>query len=67
MRARLSLLDTSEIDWKAVVGGAKGLSHSDVARACENAAKDAILAHKLKIETDALVRALSDRRAVQGR
>ncbi len=67
MKARLSLLDTSEIDWRASVGGAKGLSHSDVARACESAAKDAILAHKLKIETDALLRALNDRRAVQGR
>jgi MoxR-like ATPase len=63
LRARLALLDTSRVDWKEVLRGSKGLSHSDLARACEQAAKNAILAQRRTIETGELVEALSERRA----
>src|SRR5262245_15131125 len=42
MRTRLSLLDTSQLDWPRVVEATAGLSHADLARACEHSAKDAI-------------------------
>jgi hypothetical protein len=44
-----------------VVEAARGLSHSDVARACEQAAKDAILQHHTHIDTSELIQALSER------
>jgi SpoVK/Ycf46/Vps4 family AAA+-type ATPase len=40
----------------------KGLSHSDLARACEYAAKNAILQHLTRIDTGELVEALIERR-----
>ena len=66
MRARLALLDTSLIDWAGVLGATDGLSHADLTRACEHAAKRAILARKATVETNELVEALSERRASQG-
>jgi len=64
MRARLALLDTSQVDWPAALEAAKGLSHSDLTRACEQAAKNAILQQHTRIDSDELVEALRDRRAV---
>lgn len=66
MQGRLSLLDTASVNWGAAADAAKGLSHSEVVRACEQAAKNAILAHRTRIETDALVEALAERRSAQG-
>lgn len=62
MRARLALLDTSKVEWSQAIEAAKGLSHSDLTRACENAAKNAILERHTCIETAELVGALVDRR-----
>ncbi len=66
MRARLSLLDCSEVDWGAAAAAAEGLSHAEVVRACEQAAKNAILAHRTTIDTSGLAEALTERRAAQG-
>ena len=66
MRARLSLLDCSEVDWGAAAAAAEGLSHAEVVRACEQAAKNAILAHRTTIDTSVLAEALTERRAAQG-
>jgi len=63
MRARLALLDTSGVQWSDIVEAAKGLSHSDVTRACEHAAKNAILQHHTRIDTSELIEALSERRS----
>ena len=63
LRSRLALLETTGLEWPKVVHAATGLSHADIARACEDAAKDAILAHRARIETRELVRALTERRA----
>ena len=66
MRARLGGLDTAEVNWKAAAEGAKGLSHADVVRACEDAAKHAILDRTTRIETDTLLAALRERRPANG-
>jgi SpoVK/Ycf46/Vps4 family AAA+-type ATPase len=62
MRSRLSLLDTSHVDWVLATDAATGLSHAEIVRACEHAAKNAILSHTTAITTEALVSALSERR-----
>lgn len=64
MRARLALLDTSKVDWSAAAEAAEGLSHSEVTRACEQAAKNAILQQHTRIDTGELVEALRERRAM---
>lgn len=64
MRARLALLDTSEVDWSAAAEAAEGLSHSELTRACEQAAKNAILQQHTRIDTGELIEALRERRAV---
>lgn len=66
MRARLALLDTSRVEWSEVLSATEGLSHADLTRACEHAAKKAILAHRTRVETAELVEALQERRAAQG-
>jgi ATP-dependent 26S proteasome regulatory subunit len=66
MAARLSLLDTSNVDWASVLAATEGLSHGELARACEHAAKDAILANRLHVSTQDLLHALAERRTAQG-
>lgn len=63
MRSRLSLLDASQVDWSLAAEAASGLSHAEIVRACEHAAKNAILSHATAIGTEALVSALTERRA----
>jgi SpoVK/Ycf46/Vps4 family AAA+-type ATPase len=63
IRARLALLDTSDVKWQNVLEAADGLSHSDLTRACEHAAKNAILQHQTRIETSELIEALTERRS----
>jgi len=62
MRARLALLDTSAVDWPSASIAAEGLSHAEIARACEHAAKNAILDHTTAIQTDTLTAALTERK-----
>jgi SpoVK/Ycf46/Vps4 family AAA+-type ATPase len=66
MRARLALLNTSNVDWSAVLEASDGLSHAEVARACEDAAKNVILANRTEVSTQDLVDALTDRHNTQG-
>jgi SpoVK/Ycf46/Vps4 family AAA+-type ATPase len=66
MRARLALLDTSTVDWSRIDDAAAGLSHAELTRACEHAAKDALLAHRKRIATAELIEALNERKAAQG-
>ena len=58
IRARLASLDLRAVDWRGVSTAAKGLSHSEVTAAAEQAAKDSILAGTLQVRTDFLVEAL---------
>jgi SpoVK/Ycf46/Vps4 family AAA+-type ATPase len=69
MRSRLALLDTSRVSWSKVLGAMAGLSHADLTRACEHAAKKAILAHRTHIVEADLISALKElrRRGINGR
>jgi SpoVK/Ycf46/Vps4 family AAA+-type ATPase len=63
MRSRLALLDTLHVSWPTVVAAAEGLSHAEIARACEQAAKNVILEHQTAVHTATLVATLEERRA----
>lgn len=63
MRGRLTLLDTSNVEWHAATKAAEGLSHAEIAMACEQAAKDAILAHTTSVRDSELASALQERRS----
>ncbi|MFY0525895.1 AAA family ATPase [Archangium gephyra] len=63
MRRRLALLDTSNIGWHAAAKAAEGLSHAEIAMACEQAAKNAILDHTTTVRDAELVAALAERRS----
>ena len=63
MKGRLALLDTAHVEWPTVVAAAEGLSHAEIARACEQAAKNVILDHRTAIDTGALIATLDERRA----
>jgi AAA+ superfamily predicted ATPase len=65
IRARLALLDTSHLDWSRVLDAVHGLSHAEVARASEHAAKKAILAHRTRMDTSEVIEALKERMPVQ--
>jgi SpoVK/Ycf46/Vps4 family AAA+-type ATPase len=67
LKARLALLDTIGVDWPKVLAEAEGLSHADLTRAGEQAAKDAILAKRRQIETTEIIEALKERRRAQNR
>jgi len=66
MRSRLALLDTSAVEWKTASKASESLSHAEIVRACEQAAKDAILRGSLSIHTESLASALDERRAAHG-
>lgn len=65
MRARLGLLDTASVQWTRVVKAATGLSHAEITRACESAAKNALLERCDSIKTTDLLTALAGRMAAQ--
>jgi len=63
IRSTLAALDTSAIDWRQVKEAAAGLSHADLTRACQFAAKEAILEGTKEIQTHTLTAALRERSA----
>lgn len=62
VRNRLSIFDTSNLDWRAVRASLGGLSYAEVAAACDSAAKDAVLDDTTTVTTERLVAALTERR-----
>lgn len=63
LEARLTLFDRKQLDWARVVEATEGLSHAEIARACEYVAKNAILTDTNRVDTGDLVAALQDRHA----
>lgn len=61
IEARLSPLDTSDVNWPRAVKAAEGLSHAEIVHACEQAAKNAILDHSTTVRGSDLVAALETR------
>jgi SpoVK/Ycf46/Vps4 family AAA+-type ATPase len=65
MRSRLATLDTKGVDWQAAEEQSAGLSHGEITRACETAAKNAILQHSTKVTMEMLLSALAERRSTK--
>lgn len=64
IKNRLSSFDVSELRWRRITAAARGLSHADVTRACDDAAKDAVLSETRLITTESLERSLRARRQI---
>jgi SpoVK/Ycf46/Vps4 family AAA+-type ATPase len=67
LRARFSSLAADRVDWKRVSGEADGLSYADIAKACEDAAKEAVLTGSHEVTTAMLLKAIAERKAVPRR
>ncbi len=65
LRSRLALLKAPRLSWKTVLNIAEGLSHAELARACEHAAKNVILARRTTLSTAELETALKEWRSAQ--
>ena len=66
MKRRLALLDSSQVHWVRASVLAEGLSHAEVAMACEQAAKNAILDQSTAVRDADLAQALEERRSANG-
>lgn len=67
IRGRLAAFDTEAItksDWTAVGRVTRGLNHSEISAAAEQAAKEAVLAGSTVVRSDSLIAALEHRRAL---
>jgi SpoVK/Ycf46/Vps4 family AAA+-type ATPase len=62
LQNKLATFEAEDLDWDAVSNAAEGLSYADVVRACEAAAKEAVLCDTLRVSTTSLMEALQDRR-----
>jgi SpoVK/Ycf46/Vps4 family AAA+-type ATPase len=60
---KLAMFDTTAVDWSRVLPEAEGLSHAELVRASEEAAKRAVLGGSTTITPDALLSALKERKA----
>jgi SpoVK/Ycf46/Vps4 family AAA+-type ATPase len=66
VRNRLSKLLVARPNWRTIREAAAGLSHAEIARACDDAAKDCILRDRSRVNSAALVTVLKRRhRAVE--
>lgn len=61
LRSRLALLNTKRVDWTQVVSAARGSSHAEIVRVCEDAAKDAVLNDRAEVTTQDILDALAAR------
>jgi len=67
VRSRFSSLSTDRLDWDRVAAEAAGLSYADIIRACEDGAKEAVLAGSHEVTTPMLLRSIAERKAVPRR
>ena len=65
LKNRLALLNTASVKWPVVARSARKLSQAELARACENAVKQAVMARRTSLTTAEVVQALQERRASQ--
>ena len=61
VRNRFAPFDTGELDWGLISKSVNGLSHAEICRACDEAAKSSIL-NDTEISNDAIVRAINARK-----
>ena len=60
---KLAMFETAGVEWPLVFREAEGLSHSELSRASEEAAKRAVLEGSTRIATEVLIAALRERKA----
>src|ERR1041385_7701128 len=65
LKSRLVGFSASSIDWDMVLRAGEGLSQAYLARAADEAVKDAILSNTRSVRTDVLVSHLSERKAAR--
>ncbi len=58
---RLSIFDLGGVKWREVGLAARGLSHAEVARACDDAARGAVLSGETVVSNESLTAALKNR------
>ncbi len=58
----LAAFDITRLAWRSLLPATHGLSHAEIARACGDAAKDAVLAERSTITAETLAAALAQRR-----
>lgn len=63
LKERLVPFDTKKVVWPKVLGAALGMSHADVTRAADEAAKHAVLDGHTRIDTPMLMAAIEERQA----
>jgi SpoVK/Ycf46/Vps4 family AAA+-type ATPase len=63
MKARLAPLVTKGINWQSMGTAAKGLNYAEIVKACDDAAKEAVLHDRVNVTTKTLQSALVRRRA----
>ena len=61
LHSRLAMLETQDVAWEQVVEAARGLSYAEIVRACEDAAKDAVLRDRSEVTTQGVLDALGAR------
>ena len=62
IRSKFGGLTVSKVDWPAAAQAARGLSYAEITRACEDAAKDAILSGAGEVTSNMLLHAIEERR-----
>lgn len=65
MENRLATFGVQDVNWSEIITVAEGLSAAEVTRACEDAAKKAVLHHDTRISTELLFKALERRKATR--
>jgi len=66
LRARLVAFDIEGVRWADVRGAAEGMSHAEIAAACDDVVKLAVLDDETAVTSDALIAALRERAASRG-
>ena len=59
---KLATFDTSQVNWDGVLLASEGLSHAELARASEEAAKDSVLRGANEIMSESLLTAIEERK-----
>lgn len=62
LKNRLAMLDTSCVDWEEAAQACQGMSHGEVVRIADWAAKNAVLGEDLSADTKAILTAAEERR-----
>lgn len=66
LKAKLAAFPTAQIQWSRLATSAAGMSFADIARACEDAIKDAVIHHRSSISHAQLLAAIRDRKGAVG-